>query len=97
MSEYKSAIGIDATSIESHFNLGNLYNKLNLYDDSIKEYTKIINIDANYADAYKSLGYVYYEKLKDNAQAKTYFSQYLKLKPQSSDAKIINDILTSIQ
>lgn len=56
-----------------------------LYDKAIEYYTKALDIDGNYEDAYFSRGAVYMEKeLYDNAIKD--FSKTIQLNPQNADA-----------
>ena len=91
--QYKKAIKINPVLVESHFNLGKLYNKLNLNDEAEKQFLKITKINPGYADAYKSLGYLYYNKMNNKPKAKEYFQQYLTIKPSASDANVIKSLI----
>ncbi|WP_029542975.1 tetratricopeptide repeat protein [Selenomonas sp. AB3002] len=58
---YVFATIIDSAYTEPHYNLGNIYYKLEEYDKAINEYQKAIAIDQNYAKAYGNLGIAYIE------------------------------------
>jgi len=55
---------IDATpdNYMAHFNLGNLYSRINRIDDAISNYTAALEEEPNYADAHNNLGGIFLDQ-----------------------------------
>ena len=68
---------------DAYFNLGKTQRALGHYKDAIVSYSKCINLDKSYADAYNNRGTIYLENLKNYENAVTNFQQFLTLAPES--------------
>ncbi|MEI7751568.1 MAG: tetratricopeptide repeat protein [Candidatus Omnitrophota bacterium] len=71
------------------FDLGNVYYDLGRYDDSIVQYKKALRLNPKLAWAYHNLAIIYDYHLAQQDEARTYYQQYLNLKPPSEEAKKI--------
>lgn len=66
----EAAIQINSKSPEAHLNLGNVYDGLKRYDDAVREFKKVIELQpatatpAKQADPWYNLGSVYYKQRK---------------------------------
>jgi len=73
---------------EPYFNLGYIHQEyLSLYEDAIGFYTKAIEIEPSYVDAYYNRG-LCYEKMKSKTKAKADCQKVLKLNPTHTFAAI---------
>jgi tetratricopeptide (TPR) repeat protein len=70
----EAAIKIDDKRIDSHMLLAGLYSSLKAFDGAIREYEKVISLDATNSEATLYLGAVYAEK-KQYRKALVYFNQ----------------------
>ena len=77
---YETINKLDPNNKLAFFNIGyvNLV-YLNKYSEGVTYFTKAINLDANYTDAWYNRGYCY-ELLKDKTKASSDYQQVLKLK-----------------
>ena len=71
------------------FDLGNVYYDLGRYEDAIIQYKKAIHLNPKLAWAYHNLAIVYDYHLSKHDEARTYYQQYLNLKPPSEEAQKI--------
>lgn len=92
--EYKKAIETYKETLaikeyrEPYFNLGYIHQEyLSAYEEAIGFYTKAIEIEPKYIDAYYNRG-LCYEKMKNKAKAKADFQEVLKLNPTHTFAAI---------
>ena len=73
---------------EPYFNLGYIHQEyLSAYEEAIGFYTKAIEVEPKYIDAYYNRG-LCYEKIKNKAKAKADFQEVLKLNPTHTFAAI---------
>jgi tetratricopeptide (TPR) repeat protein len=76
-----SAVALDPSFAEAHFQLGNLYSDQKKYADAIPEYLNAIQHKAELADAHYRLGQAYVRTgAKDRAQEQ--FDIYQRLRTQ---------------
>ncbi|MEK7789444.1 MAG: tetratricopeptide repeat protein, partial [Planctomycetota bacterium] len=90
--EYKQAIEINSKLIAPHYNLGMIYLKKKKTDQAIKEFTKVIILDHDYANAYLNRAKAY-ELKGDRANAQNDYNSYQHAK--AAFARIYKDELTS--
>jgi tetratricopeptide (TPR) repeat protein len=77
----QSAIALENTMADAHFQLGNLYADQHEYERSIPEYEKAVGLSPKLADAHYRLGTDYMRMgQKDKAQAE--FAVYQKLRSE---------------
>ena len=74
------AINLNSKFTDAHYNLANIYNKLNELDKAITSYRKVIEIDKNYFKAYNNLGNIFRKK-KSYKVALEYYILSLKINP----------------
>jgi tetratricopeptide (TPR) repeat protein len=65
---------------EVHLNLATYYSGRAMFEESIEEYNKALNLDPNYPDALNSVAYEYME-LKDFDKAVEYLKRYASVLP----------------
>ena len=68
-----------------HFNRGIDYIQQEKYDLALAEFTKAIELDPNYSDAYLNRGVLYYEQRKPDL-ALSDFNQVLNINPRLAEA-----------
>ncbi len=71
------------------FDLGNVYYDLGRYEDAIGQYKKALHLNPKLAWAYHNLAIIYDYHLAKQIEARTYYQQYLNLKPPSEESKKI--------
>ena len=62
-----------------------LYNKLYEFNDAIRDFKRVVELDPNDAEAYNNIGLAYF-KLKHYTQAIRYYSEAINLNPQLAKA-----------
>ncbi len=68
-----------------NYELGRLYTEHGKYDAAIAQFQKTLDLDPNYAEAYRQLGAIYREHLARTDLASPYFRRYLELRPEAGD------------
>lgn len=63
-----------------HFDLGSYYSNKKMFDNAIKEFKKVLELDPNYAPVYNLLGYLY-SGMGEFDMAIEYFKKYANLSP----------------
>jgi tetratricopeptide (TPR) repeat protein len=66
------------------------------FENSIKYYKKIIDLDENDAMAHLHLGHHYYSHTEDDDIVKSHFNKYLELEPESEERESIEEILNNL-
>ncbi len=79
----------------SHYNLGVMYTKNEKYDKAISEFKKAVENDPSNADAYYNLGYLH-KKENDPLNAAVYYRKYLELKPDATDARKVENLISEL-
>ena len=74
--EYKSALRLKA-SPKIYLNLGNIYCKLNQYDDAASSYQKALHLDPNEVELYNNLGFAL-EKKGEIQEAVTFYEKAIQ-------------------
>lgn len=74
-----AALKLDPNYIPSLNNLGVILMNEKKYDDSLNYFTKIIQLDEKYANAYLNLGIIYEEHFKNFPKSKEFYEKYLSL------------------
>jgi len=77
----RRSVALDETLPEPHVQLGNLYAGQHLYDKSIEEYTRALQIDPNLSDAHYRLGTDYVHTGQKESSQKE-FAIYQKLRSE---------------
>ncbi len=68
-----------------NYESGRLYARHGEYNAAISEFQKTLDLDPNYAEAYRALGEIYREHLMRADLASPYFRRYLQLRPEAGD------------
>ncbi|HXD86920.1 MAG TPA: tetratricopeptide repeat protein [Urbifossiella sp.] len=90
---YSAAIAANPQQVDSHFNLGNAYRKLNRPQDAVNAYRAALAIAPNNARAYLNLGLAVSDA-GDWASAIDYFRRAVAIDPQFPDAyNLLGDAL----
>ncbi|MBM4064767.1 MAG: tetratricopeptide repeat protein [Planctomycetes bacterium] len=74
----KKVIEIDPDHAEAHFGLGSIYFRQNMYDDAVREFTRVTRIKPEYAQVYERL-WLSYKKLGMNDKAEEALQNYKKI------------------
>jgi len=83
------AVRYDPESIEAHFQLGLLYDKLKEWPKAIESYQKVAELDPQFPGAYFNLGYVY-ARTKDYQRAEEMYGRVVELAPSYLDEAYFN-------
>jgi len=83
------AVQYDPGSIEGHFQLGLLYDKLKEWPKAIESYQKVTELNPQFPDAYFNLGYVY-ASLKDYQRSEEMYDHVVELAPSYLDEAYFN-------
>src|SRR5581483_11829675 len=84
--QYESAMKLDPNDERVHAELAGLYLRTRKYNESAKEWMKVIQIDSNYADAYRQIATLYV-MAKQFANAVPYARKYSELKPDDIEGQ----------
>ena len=68
------AINLNPKYTDAYYNLANIFNKLNLEDKAIENYSKVIELNKNYFKAYNNLGNIYRKKGSNKTAIECYLS-----------------------
>jgi tetratricopeptide (TPR) repeat protein len=86
--KYQHAISLDPTLAQAHFNLGNVYEETQQYENAAKEYTSAILADQDFFHAYNNLARLFILDRKDNVGALKLIDKALNIIPKSDDAAL---------
>jgi len=60
INDWKRAIAIDSTNVDYHFELGEVYYKMNVPNEALTEYAKVIALDRDYSEAHLQSGRIFF-------------------------------------
>jgi len=83
--EYQKTLQIYPNYVEAHTNLGIIFFRQGLLDQSLAEYQKAVEIKPEYAKGYYNIGSVYRQK-KNLDEAITSFQKALEINPKYAEA-----------
>lgn len=78
---FNNALRINPNSTDVYYNAGLYYQAVDSLNKAIETYTKLIQIDPNYAYAHYNLGYIHYQYLNVPEQALKHFDDAVKVAP----------------
>ena len=84
---YNTAAKLNPKSAAAQLKIGQLWKRSKSYDSALKAYKDVVAIEANYAPAYKELGFLY-AQTGNQADAKTNFKRFLELSTGNFDAQM---------
>ncbi len=84
---YKKAIAMDNQYVSAYYNLANLYQDLDRFDDSLVLYNKALAIDSKNKDILFSLGLLY-QRMNKPQQSIDTFNRLLKIYPDDEDVYV---------
>ncbi len=82
---YLRAVALKPEAKIAHFNLGNVYFKMNDFSRAEDAFKKAIQLDSNFADAYNNLACVYLNGNKNLDEAEKLVQAALKLNPEAKE------------
>ena len=85
--EFITAIEINPKSPESYYNLGTVYARKQMYDESIAACKKAVEINPDFAEAYYNLGITYYGQ-REYSLAIEHFDRAIEL-GSSIDSRLL--------
>ena len=88
---YSEAIRLCPDSAQAHNNLGDIYEKLKMYQEAIKEYKKAINLNPDAYYPYLGLGDVYF-KMRRYKEAIYWYKRGLKKIPDEDKERYASDV-----
>lgn len=105
--QYNSAVrlldrvlGVDSGQLDANFYLAEVMRAKNFKErdlsQSRKYYEKVLDIDPDYALAYRGLGYIFYEQ-KNWKLSWRHFQRYMDLAPHAEDSRTIKGLLRKIE
>ena len=77
---------------ESHFIMGNIFNRKHDYNRAINQWEMAIDIDPNYAEATYNIGIAYYKQQKID-KAREYWEKVLSMKPNADTLRAAEEAL----
>ena len=92
----EKVLASDPNDFSAYYLLGIAYQNKGLFDESIAQYKKAIDINQSFAPPYKGLAETY-EIKGEIGQAISYNEQYAKLMPHGVDASLIKKKLSELQ
>ncbi|MHB8481119.1 MAG: tetratricopeptide repeat protein [Nitrospiria bacterium] len=90
LAAFRQAIKINPKSPDFHYNLGQVFDKMNQFEAMEKEMQKAIELEPNYVNALNYLGYSYAEKNMKLKEARELITRALKIRPD--DGFIIDSL-----
>lgn len=81
---------------ESHFIMGNIFNRKGDYNRAINQWEMAIDIDPNYAEAMYNIGVAYYKQQKIE-KAQEYWRQVLSIQPDAETLRAAEEALKATQ
>ena len=90
---FRKAVKLNPSSTDAHQHLGFQYFQAGLFEQATKEWETVRSLDPNYAEAYRTLGYMNMRTRADYAAQM--FERYLLLVPNPPDKATITDFLAS--
>jgi|SRR6185312_11927276 len=78
LSYYDDATNIEPQNPESYYDKGMFYQFGGDYDNAIKAYQELLQVDSTYKNAYYNLGVIYNEDKTDYTKSLGYFNQVIK-------------------
>jgi len=85
---YKNAEALNPKSLRARYRIGELWGRTGMYDNALEAFGEAINIDPDYAPAYRQMGYIL-SKLGRNEEAKLNFQKYLDLTKENVATRIM--------
>ena len=82
---FERALEIEPDSVENLNNLGNTYVMAGRYGDALEKFAKILEIDPENANAYFSVGVIYFNFLEDKEIAKQFVERALEIEPENQE------------
>lgn len=83
-------------SAEEYFELGEEFDKEQDYYDAIAAYSKVIELDPDFAQAYRNRGFSYYRLRKGEEAIKDY-ERFIELDPDSPVRQSLEDAIREIK
>lgn len=83
---YKRSQDFSPNSTRARLRLGQLYTRINSYQDALNYYQEALTIDPSFAPAYLQMGFLY-KKMNQPAESKANFKKYLDLSSSNIAAK----------
>lgn len=83
---FKNAIDIEPNKVDAYYNLGLFYQNHDYYNEAQDVYRKINTIDPNFPYSYYNIGYILLEVSHAPSEAKVYFADAIRVKPDYFEA-----------
>mgnify|MGYP002623191615 CR=1 FL=1 len=83
---YKTALQLDSTRYEVHYNLAMYYQENEMINEALKKYTQLTKKYPNKRELYFNIGYIHLVKLKLYREATNYFNQAIAVDPNYFEA-----------
>ncbi len=90
--KFKEALNIDQSYLPARLNMAIALGDLGKFDEAKQLLLDVINDDASIAEAYNSLGYLYF-KQQDLKEAENYFIKAIEINPDYTQAKTSLEVL----
>ncbi len=82
---------------DMHYNMGVMFNDNKQYQRALVEFSKVLELRPDDADAVHNLGVIYADYLPNREKSIAYFRRYLELNPDASDANWVKQYIASWQ
>jgi tetratricopeptide (TPR) repeat protein len=87
VTSYHASSKLNPKSPAAQLKIGQLWKRAKIYDSALAAYKAVIQIDQNYAPAYKELGFLN-AQLGNTTEAKNNFQRFLELSSGNTDAQM---------
>jgi LysM repeat protein len=92
-----SGVDVVNETDEKQYQLGQDYKSQGRMEDALGAFRRVIDARRDSAESHLEAGYIYLRTLKDPVRAIYFFDQYLRLKPQSSQATQVRQLIETAQ
>jgi type II secretory pathway component GspD/PulD (secretin) len=89
--------GLKKERLDMYYNLGVIFDKHNLFEETEKAYLKALEIDPNDSQAHYNLGVIYDEELNMPDLALKHYQSYLRLRPDAENADKVREWIKEVR
>lgn len=96
INSYQKALDIDSGNVDVRVDMGIAYFNLNYIDEALREFKKGTEVNPKHSKAWYNLG-IAYKKKNDISSFKNAWENFLKVSPDSPEAKSVKKELESLK
>ncbi len=83
---YNNALNVKPASKETLYKLGMYYQENGQFDQAIRQYTRIMQVDSSFRNAPYNIGYIYLVYINDFPKAVQFFTRAIEIDPEYFEA-----------